>query len=221
MVILDNVVKTYRTRTGEVNALNSVNLQIKKGEFIVVHGPSGSGKTTLLMTIAGMLRPTSGIVSVEQNKLYDMNIQARAKFRADTIGFIFQMFYLVPYLDVVENVALAGRTGDKNNGKAQAAELLEQLGLTNRFTHKPSELSAGEKQRTAIARALLNRPKIILADEPTGNLDPDNTAEVLGYLAKYHKGENGTVVLVTHSREVGEFADRVVYMRDGLIDSSD
>ncbi len=220
MICLKNVVKTYRTRRGDVEALNDINLRIEKGEFVVFCGPSGCGKTTLLMTIAAMLHPTSGIVSVEDNSLYAMSVQARAKFRAENIGFVFQMFHLVPYLNVMENVLLAGGAVSKSNNKAKALELIEKFGLAGRHYHKPAELSAGEKQRTAIARALFNRPKIILADEPTGNLDTDNASSVLGYLSEFHK-EGGTVILATHGVEARRFADRIINLRNGSLVNPD
>ncbi len=216
MICLENVVKTYRTRRGDVAALNDVNVLIEKGEFVVICGSSGSGKTTMLMTIAAMLHPTSGTVSVEQNNLYAMSIQARARFRAENIGFVFQMFHLVPYLNILENILLAGGTVAGNNKNAKALELIEQFGLSGRNHHKPAELSAGEKQRTAIARALLNNPQIILADEPTGNLDTDNATSVLGYLSEFHKA-GGTVILATHGSEAERFADRIINLHNGKI----
>lgn len=219
MVVLENVVKTYRRRRGDVKALSDINLRIEKGEFVVICGPSGSGKTTLLMTIAAMLRPTSGSVCVGQNNLYTMSIRDRAKFRAENIGFVFQMFHLVPYLNIIENVALAGGVTSQSSGAVKANELLKQLGLAERAFHRPSELSAGEKQRAAIARALFNRPKIILADEPTGNLDPDNAASVIGYLSEFHHS-GGTVILATHGTEAEQFADRIIHLHNGSIDNS-
>lgn len=220
MICLENVVKSYRTRRGDVAALNDINLRIEKGEFVVICGPSGSGKTTLLMTIAAMLHPTSGIVSIEQNNLYAMSIQARAKFRAENIGFVFQMFHLVPYLNILENILLASGTIADNNKNNKALELIEQFGLSGRNHHKPAELSAGEKQRTAIARALLNNPKIILADEPTGNLDADNATSVLGYLSEFHKA-GGTVILATHGVEAEQFADRIINLHNGKVANPD
>ena len=219
MVVLENIVKTYRRHGGDVKALSDINLQIEKGEFVVICGPSGSGKTTLLMTIAAMLRPTSGSVCVGQNDLYTMSIRDRAKFRAENIGFVFQMFHLVPYLNIIENVALAGGVASQSGGAVKANEILKQLGLAERAFHRPSELSAGEKQRAAIARALFNRPKIILADEPTGNLDPDNAASVIGYLSEFHHS-GGTVILATHGTEAEQFADRIIHLHNGSIDNS-
>jgi ABC-type lipoprotein export system ATPase subunit len=217
MVVLDNVEKTYRTRSGIVRALRDINLHIEKGQFIVICGPSGSGKTTLLMVIAAMLRPTRGTVCVEQNDLYKMSIRDRARFRAGNIGFIFQMFHLIPYLNVIENVTFAGGAVGESKNTAKALDLLKQLGLTERVFHKPAQLSAGEKQRVAIARAMFNRPKIILADEPTGNLDPENAASVIGYLSEFHRGR-GTVILATHQLQAQKFADRVIHLCDGSID---
>jgi len=216
MVCLENVVKIYKTRTGQVKALDSINLKIQKGEFIVIRGPSGSGKTTLLMTIAGMLHPTSGTVAVEQNNLYEMSGPRRAKFRAQSIGFIFQMFYLVPYLNVIENVILAGRVIGKKNGKDEVIQLLKQLGLERRAFHRPGELSAGEKQRVAIARALFNNPKVILADEPTGNLDGDNAKSVIKHISGFHRS-GGTVLLATHGTKAKSFADRIIHLSNGRI----
>jgi len=148
-----------------------------------------------------------------------MSIRDRAKFRAENIGFVFQMFHLVPYLNVIENVVLAGGVASRDSGAVKANELLKQLGLDQRAFHRPSELSAGEKQRAAIARALFNRPKIILADEPTGNLDPDNAASVIGYLSEFHHS-GGTVILATHGTEAEQFADRIIHLHNGSIDNS-
>jgi ABC-type lipoprotein export system ATPase subunit len=218
MIRLEDVLKTYRTRGGFVKALDGVNLNIEKGEFIALCGPSGSGKTTLLMTLAGMQSPTSGTVTIEQKNIYAMNAAARAKFRARNIGFVFQMFHLIPYLNIIENIVLAGATTTNKNKKANADELIEKFGLTERSHHKPPELSAGEKQRTAIARALLNKPGIVLADEPTGNLDSDNAAAVLEYLSQFHHA-GGTVILATHAKVADNLADRIIYLKNGRIDN--
>lgn len=218
MVVLENVAKTYRTRRGDVKALDDINLRIEEGEFVVICGPSGSGKTTLLMTIGGMQQPSKGKVIVGQNNLYAMSGRARAEFRAENIGFVFQMFHLIPYLNIIENIVLAGGRVANRKIKAQANELIEQFGLGGRNHHKPSELSAGEKQRTATARALLNQPKIVLADEPTGNLDPDNAATVLRHLSEFHR-KGGTVIFATHGTEAEQLADRIIHLRNGHIDN--
>jgi len=216
MLILQDLTKTYRTRVGEVKALDGVSLQIDKGEFVAVCGPSGSGKTTLLMMIAAMLRPSGGTVRFEDRNVYEMPGPARARFRAEKIGFVFQMFHLVPYLNVLENVLLAAAVVRTRDGKAQAEQLLQRLGLQHRLGHRPSELSAGEKQRTAIARALLNRPKLILADEPTGNLDPENARGVLQHLQDFQK-DGGTVIVATHGPAAQEFATRTINLREGRL----
>ncbi len=216
MLRLDNVTKTYTARNRQVHALDGVSLDVAAGQFVVLRGPSGSGKTTLLMTVAGMQKPTSGVVSFKETDLYAMTPTQRARFRADNIGFVFQMFHLVPYLNVVDNVLLASGARGGNNSRAKAQALIEKLGLSGRDSHKPSELSAGEKQRVAIARAMLNEPKVIVADEPTGNLDPDNATVVLGYLSEFHK-DGGTVVIVTHGREAEQFADRIISLEAGRI----
>ncbi len=215
MLVLENLGKTYRTRIHRVKALDGVSLQIDKGEFVVVDGPSGSGKTTLLMMIAAMLHPSRGSVRVDDKDIYKMSGPDRAQFRANNIGFIFQMFHLVPYLNVLENVLVAGGAIGRTD-RTRAKELLQQLGLEHRIRHRPSELSAGEKQRTAIARALLNRPKLILADEPTGNLDPENAAGVLKHLHEFQQ-TGGTVIVATHGPAAGEFATRTIHLRDGTL----
>jgi ABC-type lipoprotein export system ATPase subunit len=215
VITLNDVVKTYSTKRGPVKALDGINLQIEKGQFLALHGPSGSGKTTLLMTIAAMLHPTRGTVLFDENNLYNMSVRERAKFRAENVGFIFQMFHLVPFLNVFENVALAAAESKASSQRIN--DLLQKLGLADRMYHKPAELSSGEKQRTAIARALLNDPKLILADEPTGNLDPENANAVFGYLSEFHKS-GGTVIVVTHGPEARQFAQRTIALRDGKIE---
>ena len=215
MLVLENLSKTYRTRVHGVKALEDVSLRIEKGEFVVVCGPSGSGKTTLLMMIAAMLHPSRGCVRFDEKDIYKMSGPDRAKFRANNIGFVFQMFHLVPYLSVMENVLVAGGAVGNHDG-TRAKELLQQLGLGHRLRHRPAELSAGEKQRAAIARALLNRPKLILADEPTGNLDPENAAGVLKHLRDFQQA-GGTVIVATHGPSAKELATRTIYLRDGVL----
>ena len=218
VIALDGVTKRYTTRAGQVNALNDISLEIPSGQFVALRGPSGSGKTTLLMVMAGMLRPSAGTVAVAQQDIYALGQQARARFRARHVGFVFQMFHLVPYLNIAENVALAARVPGGADRRSDVPQLLEQLGLAGRATHKPGELSAGEKQRTAIARALLNRPQIILADEPTGNLDPDNATTVMKHLADFQR-TGGTVVVATHGPAAEAFATQVVSLREGRLDT--
>lgn len=217
MIRVDKASKFYRTKHGDVKALDNVNLVIEKGEFFVIRGPSGSGKTTLLLSIGGMLRPTEGQITVNNSDIYAMSKRERAIFRADNIGFVFQLFHLVPYLNIIENVLLSAGVGRSRYDQEDVKELLNRLNLAERMHHRPSELSAGEKQRTAIARAILKRPQIILADEPTGNLDPENSEEIIGYLAEFHSS-GGTVIVVTHGKAVDQYADRAVHLEKGRID---
>ncbi len=217
MVQLDKASKIYRTKHGDVQAMDRVSLHIQKGEFVVIRGPSGSGKTTLLLSVGAMLRPTEGQVIVNTIDIYAMSKRERAIFRAENIGFVFQLFHLVPYLSIIDNVLLPVGVGRSRFGQKDAKEWLNRFNLMERMHHRPFELSAGEKQRTAIARALLKRPQIILADEPTGNLDPENSDEIIGHLAEYHSS-GGTVIVVTHGKAADQYADRVVYLEKGRID---
>lgn len=216
LIEMYNISKVYNTPNGQVKALDNVNFQVEKGEFVIIRGPSGSGKTTLLLSIGGMLRPTEGKVIINGEDIYNLSIHERANFRAENIGFIFQMFHLVPYLNVIENVMLSSGVGKGKTKFSEAEALLERLNLTHRKYHKPSRLSAGEKQRTAIGRAMLNHPLIILADEPTGNLDQENALEVMKYLGEFNK-EGITVIIVTHGTVADHYADRIVLMREGQI----
>jgi len=215
MLVLNNLGKTYRTRAGDVRALHGVSLQIDKGQFVAVCGPSGSGKTTLLMMIAAMLRPSEGTVQFDGTDVYAISGRERARFRAHNVGFVFQMFHLVPYLNVLENVLVAqGASGRRDSGRAE--DLLQRLGLRHRMYHRPGALSAGEKQRAAMARALLNQPRLILADEPTGNLDPQNAQCVLMHLREFHRA-GGTVIVATHGPAAQELATRTIHLRDGTV----
>ncbi len=215
MIELVNVSKVYRTDSGEVRALDDVTLSVAPGEFVTVRGPSGSGKSTLLLTIGGMIRPTEGRVLTGGQDVYMLSSRRRARLRADTIGFVFQMFYLVPYLSALENV-LVPTLARPGTGRQEAIELLTRLQLADRLDHRPAQLSTGERQRVALARALLNSPQIILADEPTGNLDPDNAREVMNYLAEFHC-EGGTVLVVTHDPLADPYAQRMLLMDRGQV----
>jgi ABC-type lipoprotein export system ATPase subunit len=204
--------KTYATRRGEISALHKVDLDVAPGTFTCVHGPSGSGKTTLLLAVGGMLHPSSGSIQLLGRDLYAMARSDRAKVRSEHVGFVFQLFHLVPYLDVIENVRLGGGDGSGDDARA----LLRDLGLEGRETHRPSELSAGERQRVALGRALVRRPSLILADEPTGNLDPENSVEVLRHLSAF-RDAGGTVLMVSHGSDADAYADRVLHLRDGSV----
>jgi putative ABC transport system ATP-binding protein len=216
MIRCVGLTKTYPRASGNVRSLRGVDLAVRPGEFITIRGPSGCGKTTLLLMLGGMLHPTSGQVRVSGQEVYALDARRRAQLRATSIGFVFQMFHLLPYLSVLENVILASTEPDATVSRDRSRALLKQLGLSGREDHKPSELSAGERQRTAIARALVNRPKLVLADEPTGNLDPENAGEVFRYLSEFHHS-GGTVLVVSHGSMAESFSDRVIHMREGNI----
>jgi putative ABC transport system ATP-binding protein len=218
MVTLENVAKTYQTRHGQIKALENINLQIDEGQFVVIRGPSGSGKTTLLMTIGTMLKPSSGTIMFDDTNVYGLSISARALFRGKNIGFVFQMFHLIPYLTLVENVLLARMHDNRETDYYDKAnELLERLGLGGRIFHRPAQLSAGEKQRAAIARALLNEPTILLADEPTGNLDPENADEVVQHLMDF-QANGGIAILATHGALAEKYANRIISLKNGLVE---
>ena len=216
MIRCDEVTKIFRKNGSEVTSLDRFTADIGAGEFVAVRGPSGSGKTTLLLTLGGMQRPSAGLVQFSGRDLYGLSPADRAGLRSGEIGFVFQMFHLVPYLDLMGNVLLASPGKPGPAVRKRAGELLDKLGLAERVSHRPGELSAGERQRLAVARALLNRPKLILADEPTGNLDPENAAEVVRHLAEFHQA-GGTVVLVTHGTAADTHADRILRLKQGRL----
>ena len=220
MIRLESLSKIYRVRQETVRALDDVTLSIGKGEFVGVQGPSGSGKSTLLTMIGGLGRPTSGRVWVADEPVDSMNGRQLSRFRCERIGFVFQMFHLVPYLTVLENVLVPARSSNGARSRGRALQLLERFRLGGRLVHRPDQLSTGEQQRVAIARALINEPDLLLADEPTGNLDSENAAEVLGLLADFHRS-GGTVLLVTHEQTAAGFAQRNIHLRNGCIESAE
>lgn len=213
---IKNLSQIFGKGNTRVVALNHINLSIKPGDFISVVGPSGSGKSTLLLTMAGLIAPSEGEVIYNDQQIFKLSPYERAKIRLENIGFVFQLFYLVPYLTAIENVqvALLASSKKKNEQHRLAAELLKKVGLENRFYHKPEELSVGERQRVALARALANKPKIILADEPTGNLDPDRKIEVLDFLAHCNR-EGISIVLVSHDSAVSKYAPQQLEIKNG------
>ena len=219
MLRLDNVTKTYPHRSSPVTGLNQVSLHIPKGQFVAVVGPSGSGKSTFLMTVGGMLSPTSGSVTIGGQDIYAMPLADRAAVRLNTIGFVFQTFNLIPYLTALQNVMaplmLAKLPAAEQERRATA--LLERVGLGQRLDHKPRELSVGQQQRVALARMLANDPPLILADEPTGNLDPKTVEEVMHFLTMFNRDEGRTIVMVTHSPEAAKMASRVLLCQEGAI----
>ena len=209
--------KLYRAGKVEVPALRGVNFDVLPGESVAVMGPSGCGKSTLLHVIGGLAQATRGRVLVDGNDLTELNDAARTKLRRHKIGFVFQRFNLLPTLTAKGNIAIAQFIHGDGFDPHRFAVVTKMLGLEGRLHHKPSELSGGEQQRVAIARAIINEPKILLADEPTGNLDSKNSEIVLDMLRQLNKDLGQTVVMITHNPEAVTYFDRVVHMRDGVI----
>ena len=216
MLAVTDLKKRYAGPQGEVRALDGLSLVIEPGEFVAVQGPSGCGKTTLLLAAGGLLEPDSGVVTVNGRNLYGMSPNARARFRARTIGFVFQQYHLIPYLTVLDNVLAASLAARSAEARQSATNLVARFGLTDRRSHVPAELSAGERQRTALARALLNKPGLILADELTGNLDRVNADAVLGHLTDF-AAAGGAVLLVTHNEHAASYAHRSIYLERGRL----
>ena len=218
-VVAQNLTKTYRVGEVEVHALRGVNLGIEAGEFVAIVGPSGSGKSTLFNILGGLTPPTSGTVLINGRDLIKMSEADRTKLRKTTVGFVFQKYNLLPTLTGADNIEIArhiaGKTGKERD--AQFEETLNLLGIASRLKHKPRALSGGEQQRIAIARALVNHPALLLADEPTGNLDTENSTAVLSVLQGLNKRLGQTILMITHNPEAAAYADRRVTMRDGRI----
>ncbi|MGB6064823.1 MAG: ABC transporter ATP-binding protein [Desulfomonilaceae bacterium] len=222
MLKMEAVSKTYNHRGPAVTVLSDVSVDIPEGDFVSIVGPSGSGKSTLLLMLGGMLSPSSGKVLIDDQPVYDLPPDGRAAVRREKIGFVFQTFNLVPYLSALENVQvplfLSG-LGEAEQ-KPRAANLLERFGLGDRLEHKPSELSIGQQQRVALARVLANDPSIILADEPTGSLDPETSSQVIAFLEEINQ-EGRTVVMVTHDPQVARKAKRTLALNRGAIVSQE
>jgi putative ABC transport system ATP-binding protein len=218
MLRMENVSKSYQHRGGLVTALDRAHVHIPKGDFVALVGPSGSGKSTLLLMLGGMLSPSSGRVLLEDQSMYDLNANGRATLRRQKIGFVFQTFNLVTYLSALENVQIPLYLGgvDKAAQEAKAQELLERVGLGDRLHHKPCELSVGQQQRVALARMLANDPAVILADEPTGNLDPETSHQVISFFEDVNR-EGRTIVMVTHDPRAAERAKRILRLANGAI----
>jgi putative ABC transport system ATP-binding protein len=218
---LETVSKSYLHRGRQVAALDNASLEIPSGDFVAVVGPSGSGKSTLLLVLGGMLSPSTGKVFLNGHSLYDLSPNQRAEMRRQKVGFVFQTFNLVPYLTAQENVQiplfLAGM--EEAAQKEKAAGLLQRVGLADRLDHKPPELSIGQQQRVALARVMANEPEIILADEPTGNLDPETGQQILDLLAEMNR-EGRTVVMVTHDPRAAARAKRTLHLQAGRISST-
>jgi len=217
MISLQNVTKTVRSGVSDLTILSDVSLDIPDGQFVALTGASGSGKSTLLGLIAGLDSPSSGHISVDGDEITAMSEDGLADLRSEKIGFVFQSFHLIPSLTAFENVLIPMEIRGTRDAKSRAAELLEDVGLTDRGHHYPTELSGGEQQRVAIARAFANEPKILLADEPTGNLDSKNGAHIFELMTGLHDRRSVTLVLVTHDQNLAGHAQRQVVLRDGRV----
>ena len=212
--------KTFHVGDVDVHALRGANLRVERGEFVAIVGPSGSGKSTLFHILGGLMSPTSGAVTIENRDLASMTDRERTEWRKSTVGFVFQKYNLLPTLTAGDNIAIARHIAGKNGHPAdpQFEELLKLLGIAGRLDHKPRALSGGEQQRVAIARAIVNHPALILADEPTGNLDTENSIAVLDILRDLNRRLGQTILMITHNPEAAAFADRIVRMRDGRVE---
>ena len=218
---VEEITKIYGKGENQVIALDNVSFSVKKGEFVAIVGASGSGKSTLLHLIGGVDRPTSGKVFIDDNDIYAMNDDKLAIFRRRQVGLIYQFYNLIPILNIEENITLPMELDGRKVDQASLDELLESLGLSARKKHLPNELSGGQQQRTSIGRAMITKPAIILADEPTGNLDSKASDEIVELLKLSNKKYNQTIVMITHNLDIAEAADRIIKIEDGHIVKED
>lgn len=217
IVKVENLSKVYGKGSTEVKALDNVSLSIEKGEFVAIVGASGSGKSTLLHLMGGVDRPTSGRVMINDTDIFQLNNDMLAIFRRRQIGIIYQFYNLLPTLNVEENITLPMELDGRKVEDGELDDILKLLGLTKRRKHLPNELSGGQQQRTSIGRALITRPALILADEPTGNLDSKSSNEIVELLRKSNREYNQTIVMITHNLEIAKCADRIITIEDGRI----
>lgn len=218
MIEVKNLLKTYGHGHNAVHALKGVDLKVEQGEFVAIMGRSGSGKSTLLRILGLLDQPTGGHISIDGIDALKLHEKDRAKFRLEKLGYVFQEHSLIPELNVLENVYLPAVADlDRTDYKKRAVEILEIVGLKDRITHYPSEISGGEQQRVSIARALINQPKTLFADEPTASLDEDSSAVVLDLFRKLNRELKQTIVMVTHEPDDKKYVDRVIWMKDGRI----
>ncbi len=214
---VENLCKQYGKGENKVIALDNVSFTVNKGEFVAIVGASGSGKSTLLHLIGGVDRPTSGKVFIDGKDIYKFNDDELAIFRRRQVGLIYQFYNLIPILNVEENITLPLKLDNRNIDKQRLDELIKVLGLEERRTHLPNELSGGQQQRTSIGRAMITNPAIILADEPTGNLDSKASDEIVALLKKSNKDYKQTIIMITHNLEIAKVADRIIKIEDGKI----
>jgi len=215
----ENLKKIYKTEEGYVEALKGVNIEIEKGKMIAIMGPSGSGKSTLLHLLGGIDKPTEGKVFIKGKDIYQMSEKEIAYFRNRNLGFVFQFHYLLPEFTALENVAIPAIISQKNEKVAikKAKEILRKLKLEDRLYHKPSQLSGGQQQRVAIARAIINEPELLIADEPTGNLDSENSKIVMEILKNLNEEHNVSIIIATHDIDIAKYCSHIYYMKDGLL----
>jgi putative ABC transport system ATP-binding protein len=216
MIELNKIVKSYPMGKSVLTVLQGINLKVEKGEMVAIMGPSGSGKSTLLNVIGLLDRPTSGSYLLESKEVSRLSSGDQSKVRGQKIGFIFQSFNLLPYLSALGNVELGQKYAGKIDVKV-AKEALSKMGLSERINHRPNEMSGGEQQRVAVARALAKNPPIILADEPTGNLDSHSSKEIMNILTDLHKQQNITLIMITHDPNIARYCQRIVHIEDGQI----
>ncbi len=214
---VENLTKIYGSVTTKVTALDHVSFSVEKGEFVAIVGASGSGKSTLLHLIGGVDRPTSGKVYIDGKDIFNFNDDKLAMFRRRQIGLIYQFYNLIPILNVEENITLPLALDNREINEKSLNEMLKLLGLENRRKHLPNELSGGQQQKTSIGRALITNPTIILADEPTGNLDSKSSDEIVALLKKTNKELKQTIIMITHNMEIAKIADRIIKIEDGKI----
>lgn len=214
---VENLVKTYGDGDNIVNAVDDISLSVNKGEFVAIVGASGSGKSTLLHLLGGVDRPTSGKIYIDGNEINNMNNDKLAIFRRRQIGIVYQFYNLIPILTVEENISLPCDLDGNRPDKERMDLILKSFGLFERRNHLPNELSGGQQQRTSIARALINNPAILLADEPTGNLDSKSTEEIMSILKMSNRDFNQTIIMITHNLEIAKEADRIITIQDGKI----
>ena len=214
---VENLTKIYGKETTEVVALDNVSFSVEKGEFVAIVGASGSGKSTLLHLIGGVDRPTSGKVYIDGKDIYSLNDDKLAIFRRRQVGLVYQFYNLIPILNVEENITLQLDLDNRKVDNKHLNSLLELLGLEKRKTHLPNQLSGGQQQRTSIGRALITNPTIVLADEPTGNLDSKSSDEIVALLKKSNKEYKQTIIMITHNMEIAKVADRIIKIEDGKI----
>lgn len=217
MIVLDDVSLSLKGPRGQVHILDHISMRVNHGERVSIMGPSGSGKTSLLMCMAGLERVSAGRIAIDGQRVEAMGEDAMAQFRRDTIGIVFQNFHLIPTMSALENVAVPMEFAGRKDAQEAAKDALGSVGLSHRMDHFPAQLSGGEQQRVALARAFAMKPKILLADEPTGNLDQETGRQIVALMLEMHRVSGTTLLLITHDKGLAEQCDRVITIRDGKI----